>query len=164
VESAYGDRQKIFGKEFGKKVNRFFSCTKQMNPSVWGSCTWKTIHLIGLGYPKEPNDEDKHNYRTFFMNFYKVIPCYKCSINYQRHLHEAPIDNYLRNNDTLFEWTVILHNLVNKEIGKKEISVEHAKRMFLAQSTSFNMNVVMSILLALLVAIIVYVLCKWKKI
>jgi hypothetical protein len=101
-----------------------------MDPSIWGSCLWKSIHIIALGYPKEPRYEDIVAYKNFYENFWRQIPCYKCKINYRRHLKELPIDEYLKDNKSLFEWTVILHNVVNKELHKKILTIEEATLLY----------------------------------
>ena len=101
-----------------------------MDPSKWGSCLWKTIHVIAIGYPKNPTSQQRMAYREFYENFWRVLPCYACSINYQRHLQEIPLEPYLVNNSKLFEWTVELHNVVNKELGKKIMTLEDAREFY----------------------------------
>ena len=98
---------------------------------VWGPKLWTSIHYIALGYSSNPTEDERKNYRTFFMDLGNVIPCHKCSVNYKKHLKEIPINDYLSNNDRLFEWTVLIHNIVNKENGKKEYSVKEAKDYYL---------------------------------
>jgi Erv1 / Alr family len=101
-----------------------------MEPKVWGKYIWTSIHMIALGYPDKPTDEDKMNYKQFYINLWKVIPCYKCSVNYQKHLEELPIDAHLNDNMSLFKWTVDFHNIVNKELGKKEWTFEETLEKF----------------------------------
>jgi hypothetical protein len=101
-----------------------------MQPKVWGKYVWVSIHIIALGYPDNPSDEDIMHYKEFYTNLWKVLPCYKCSVNYLRHLEELPIDEALKNNITLFKWTVDLHNIVNKELGKRIVPFEEAKEMY----------------------------------
>jgi hypothetical protein len=101
-----------------------------MEPSVWGKYLWSSIHFIALGFPDKPTQEDKNIYRQFYTDFWKVIPCHKCSQNYIKHLQELPIEPYLVDNMTLFEWTVKLHNIVNKKLHKREWSLEEAKDKF----------------------------------
>ena len=93
---------------------------------IWAPCTWKAVHIIALGYPKTPNQQDQMNYKDFYMALGAVLPCYKCSVNYKKHIEDLPINNYLDSTNKLFEWTVKLHNIVNKELGKKEITVDEA--------------------------------------
>lgn len=92
-----------------------------MKTDVWGKHMWYTIHLIALAYPENPTNEDKRNYQSFFENLHHVLPCYKCSINYLKHLNDIPISTVvLSNNENLFNWTVDIHNLVNIELSKKQ--------------------------------------------
>jgi len=99
---------------------------------IWGPNVWRSIHFIALGYPKKPTFEDKENYKNFFNSLGPVLPCSKCSLNFKRHMDEIPIDMYLHNGQ-LFAWTVKLHNLVNKENEKPEISVTQAKSLLLSK-------------------------------
>lgn len=101
-----------------------------MEPRVWGKYIWTSIHIIALGYPDNPTQEDKDNYKNFYINLWRVIPCYKCSINYKKHLEELPIDDHLNDNISLFRWTVDFHNIVNKSLGKKEWTFEESLEKF----------------------------------
>jgi hypothetical protein len=91
---------------------------------VWGPALWRAIHFIALGYPSVPTEADAVSYRAFFESLDKVIPCAVCASNYRRHMDEIPIDGYLlgvgrgSGGKTLFEWTVELHNVVDRELGK----------------------------------------------
>jgi hypothetical protein len=101
-----------------------------MSPVVWGKYLWTSIHFIALGYPMEPTDQEKENYRDFFVHLWKVIPCARCAQNYKLHLEELPIDGFLDNRDVLFEWTVNLHNIVNRDLGKPLMSLDDAKKLY----------------------------------
>lgn len=101
-----------------------------MEPKIWGRYIWTSIHIIALGYPDKPTPEDKKHYKQFFIDLWKVIPCYKCSMNYQKHFQELPIDEYLTDNMSLFKWTVDFHNIVNRELGKQEWSFEDSLEKF----------------------------------
>jgi len=101
-----------------------------MLPEVWGRHLWFSIHFIAHDYPQQPSVEDIAAYRMFFENLWKVIPCYKCGVNYRRHLEELPIDGHLESRDALFAWTVELHNIVNKELGKPVMSLAEAKKKY----------------------------------
>ena len=91
----------------------------QLGPNIWGPHLWKALHMISIGYPNEPNEEQKQNYRSFFETFYQVIPCSICSNNYKNHLKELPITNdTMKNKQNLANWVIDIHNIVNKELGK----------------------------------------------
>lgn len=105
-----------------------------MQPSAWGPSLWRSIHYIALGYP----DAELANapmvraqYREFYTNLWMVIPCLKCSLNYKRHLQELPIDGYLDSSAKLFEWTVLLHNIVNIELSKPTMDLAIAKELYM---------------------------------
>ena len=91
----------------------------QIGPNIWGPHLWKALHMISIGYPNEPTEEQKKNYKSFFENLHYVIPCSICSNNYKRHLVELPITNeIMKNKQTLAKWVIDVHNIVNKEHGK----------------------------------------------
>lgn len=102
-----------------------------MEPRIWGKYVWTTLHVIALGYPDTPSDKDKADFKDFYLNFWKVIPCQKCADNYRRHLSEiSSIDDALADSVSLFNWTVDLHNIVNKELGQPVMTYQQATEMF----------------------------------
>lgn len=86
----------------------------------WGKYFWKTFHLAALAYPEHPTPQDKKVYADFYINFGNILPCKKCSTNYNKHLNELPIYNHLSSRQELFGWTVLFHNIVNQKLGKKQ--------------------------------------------
>jgi hypothetical protein len=107
-----------------------------MKPELWGKHLWKSIHYIALGYPEYPTEIDVQNYMNFYSDLWKVIPCQKCAINYKKHLEELPIDNFLQNKMSLFEWTVKLHNIVNKSLNKPQVSTLEALNIYTNTTTT----------------------------
>lgn len=101
-----------------------------MIPEIWGPRLWYNIHKLALSYPFKPTNDDINTYYNIFTNLWRDIPCEKCSVNYKRHLLELPIKSYLSSKYKLFEWTVKMHNLVNKELKKSEMSLQDALIMY----------------------------------
>lgn len=101
-----------------------------MNKNIWGKYFWKTMHITALSYPSNPSLTDKDTYKDFFSIIGDVLPCKKCSINYKRHLEEIPIFQYLENKQELFKWTILLHNIVNRELGKSQWNIEYAQMYY----------------------------------
>jgi hypothetical protein len=98
-----------------------------LGPATWGPFGWKFIHFITLGYPVNPNNEQKQNYKFFFLSLGNVLPCSVCSNNYKKNLLELPLtDDILNERDKLIKWAIDIHNMVNKETGKPEMSYEDA--------------------------------------
>lgn len=97
-----------------------------IDPKLWGSSGWSFIHYTALGYPENPTDEDKINYKIFYHNLQNTLPCLKCSLNYKENINQLPIDDSLNSREDLFKWTVNIHNIVNNELGKKNLSHKEA--------------------------------------
>ena len=103
-----------------------------MGPAVlpWGFHTWHAIHYIALGYPTSPSQEDVSAYSSFFLGLGHVLPCKFCTHHYIEHLKTLPPD--LSSRDALFAWTVALHNVVNKSLGKREWRDDEARKYYLS--------------------------------
>lgn len=91
----------------------------------WGPSVWKAMHYIALAYPKDPTPADMRHYWAFFNGLGNVIPCAYCAAHYKKHLSSLQIDSYLQDG-RLFEWTVEIHNMVNRENGKPVVSADEA--------------------------------------
>ena len=99
----------------------------QLGPNIWGPHLWKALHMITMGYSFNPNHDEKKKYREFFENLHNVIPCSICANNYKRHLTEIPLtDKVFESREFLSKWLIDIHNLVNKEKGKKVLSYNEA--------------------------------------
>jgi len=92
----------------------------QFPPSVWGPFFWHTIHIVALGYPKNPTYTDKKCAKEFYESLSFLIPCAICREHYKEHLGKNPLATYLDSRNDLIKWTVNIHNAVNKMLGKKE--------------------------------------------
>lgn len=101
-----------------------------IKPIIWGPHGWKFMHYVSLGYPNNPSEEDKKNYKTFYTSLQHILPCAKCAHNYSHNLIKYPIDNHLSNRDSLVRWVIDIHNQVNNETGKKEYTYEEALSLY----------------------------------
>ncbi len=114
-------------------------------PSVWGPQFWNVMHLVALGYPSAPTESDRGQYKQFYETFGHVVPCRKCRVAYQEHVKALPLTMQVLNTpDSLFAWTVQVHNAVNASTGKPSTwTAEQAKAYYLSGRynkciTSFN--------------------------
>jgi hypothetical protein len=89
-------------------------------PTVWGPFFWHTIHIVALGYPKNPTYTDKKCTKEFYESFAYLIPCSQCREHYKEHISKNPLTPFLDSRSDLIRWTVDIHNSVNKMIGKPE--------------------------------------------
>lgn len=93
----------------------------------WQPVTWQIFHIVSLNY----NDSNKEEYKKFFRSFRTIIPCSICRGHYNSNLDksEMNIENNV-NQENIFNWTVLLHNKVNKMHSKKIWSNEEAKNFY----------------------------------
>ena len=133
-----------------------------IDKNAWGSSMWNTLHFVALGYPNNPSEVDKKNYKNFYEKIQTIIPCEECSKHLETNLSEIPIDKYLDSKDKLFEWTVLLHNSVNKMLNKSEWSIKKAQRHYtyplfnLRDSTKCFNNSYFLIILLLIILILTF--------
>lgn len=133
-----------------------------VSPDIWGQYLWSSIHYIALGYPVNPTETEKKNYKEFLLNLWKVIPCQSCAIHYKENIKEQPIlDEDLENTETLFKWTVDIHNKVNKQLGKKKMTVEDARKMYLNKQPEKKFSQGSVIIIAICVLLVTFVLIKF---
>ena len=92
-------------------------------PSTWGPIFWNTIHIVALGYSLTPSDEEKQAAKHFYESLAYLIPCPICRVHYKSHLEELPVEPALGTRSDLIEWTWRIHNKVNVELGKPEITI-----------------------------------------
>jgi hypothetical protein len=94
------------------------------SPTMWGREAWHFIHYVCLNYPDYPTDQQKKSYEQFFLNLANVLPCPICGIHFLENLHQNEIR--LNSKKDLFEWSVDMHNEVNKSNGKPTLTYEQA--------------------------------------
>jgi len=87
---------------------------------IWGGPAWTFTHAITYGYPIEPNEEQKQDYKTFFISMGKVLPCRYCRESYQKFIttgETALTDEVLASRKTLTVWYKKVHDTVNNKLG-----------------------------------------------
>ena len=93
-------------------------------PPVWGPFFWHTIHIVAIGYPKNPTYTDKKCAKDFYESLAFLLPCAVCREPYKEHLSKNPLTPFLDSRTDLIKWTVAIHNKVNLSLGKKEWTLE----------------------------------------
>jgi hypothetical protein len=96
----------------------------QFPPSVWGPFFWHTMHIVALGYPKNPTYTDKKCAKEFYESLAFLLPCSICREHYKQYLQEKPISTFLDSRTDLIKWTIQIHNKVNQMLGKPEWTLE----------------------------------------
>ena len=103
---------------------------RKITPDVWGGPMWRTIHVVALGYPRNPSPETRAQYKAFYDSLRAVIPCVTCRQGYVKIVDESPVDDALGNAEDLFNWTVGVHNKVNEKLGKLPMTPEFVRTQY----------------------------------
>jgi len=90
-----------------------------MQTAEWGPPGWHFLHSVTFGYPENPNETEKQNYKNFFDNVQYVLPCKFCKTSYVLIYKYIDISPYLESRNGLTFWLFIIHNLVNRKLKKK---------------------------------------------
>ena len=94
------------------------------SPKLWGSQAWHFIHYVAVNYPEAPTESDKVDYKAFIDSLSNVMPCGSCGYHFKQYVDSNPPN--MDNRQSLFNWSVDAHNMVNKHLGKKELTYDEA--------------------------------------
>lgn len=108
------------------------------NPKLWGNSGWNFLEYIALGFPNNPTDEDKKQYKALFESLSYTLPCEECKENYKIHFKETSIDYYLKNANTLHHWVITMQNKVNRLKGKKFVNSEKERERKFKHNVSLS--------------------------
>ena len=94
-----------------------------MSTPIWQPITWIVFHNITKNYKEEYNSY----YITFFETFKTIIPCKICRTHYNENLSKENMTIHGNiNSNNIFNWTIDLHNVVNKQNHKRQWTYERA--------------------------------------
>ena len=95
-----------------------------IKPTYWGRQAWHFIHMVALSYPETPTETDKEKYLSFLLILEYVLPCPICGFHFMENMKK--IKPRLESRNEFFNWTVDMHNEVNKLNGKSTLSYDEA--------------------------------------
>lgn len=137
-------------------------------PNTWGPYGWNFLHFVTLGYPINPNNEDKKNYKLFFESLRNILPCPKCAKHYEENLKVLPLtDDILDDKEKFIKWLIDVHNRVNVSTGKPEMEYIEARKsiekpyLYYKKKNNNNNNYYPFIII-ILIGIIIYLFYKKK--
>ena len=97
------------------------SKTNGLITKIWGPHFWEVLHYVSFGYPLEPTEQHKKDYKDFYVSVKNVLPCKYCRESYSNFILEEEKtklqDTDLLNRDSLTRWVYKLHERVNEKIG-----------------------------------------------
>lgn len=103
-----------------------------LDAKIWGPHYWFFIHSLALSYPDSPNDIIKRKYYDFFMNLPLFLPDMEMAKGFSALLDTYPVSPYLNNKDSLFRWTVFIHNKINALLGTQPMTLDEAMDKYYA--------------------------------
>jgi len=86
-----------------------------MDTRFWGKDGWVFLHSIAYNY----NNENDHNYKTFFKSIQHILPCIYCRRSYKKYIKENPV-----NTKNLPKWLYVIHNLVNDKLRDQGYDIQ----------------------------------------
>ena len=102
-------------------------------PTVFGPGTWFCIHILARkAYGEKRRDE----YQNIVMIILSSLPCNTCRQHALDYIANNPISKapYKANDNgedlTLFHWTWLFHNAVNRRLGKSQMSWDKAVALY----------------------------------
>lgn len=93
-----------------------------LDPAIWGPHYWFFIYTLAISYPKKANSVLKKKYYDFIQNLPIFIPDLKIGNKFSQYLDKYPIEPYLDTRENFIKWVHFIHNKMNKQLGKEEIS------------------------------------------
>ena len=138
-----------------------------MSPKIWGPHAWFTLHSISMALPNKVPKETQKNLLDFMRSFGGLIPCNTCKVNYKRHLSEElpPLKDNVQTRELFAKWLIDLHNIVNREIGKPEMSYEAVVEKYdkIYNKKEETCSIKNGIVLIGVILIIYYIIKNYRK-
>jgi hypothetical protein len=105
-----------------------------VNP--WKQTTWYVFHHFTLKYLPEQQNQ----YIRFFKSFEHILPCEVCTNHYRYQLSRKDLstENNI-NAQSIFGWTVTIHNNVNSTNQKKIWAIDEARQYYESQQIDTQM-------------------------
>ena len=96
------------------------------DPKFWGPFVWSAIHVLAVALRRENSEY----YREFMHLLVILLPDPESSRNLDSFLENNPINSYLRSNEDTFFYTYMLHDNINKKLGKSSPPYQDVKSFY----------------------------------
>jgi len=130
----------LVNKQLKKKPSPNFQDAKDYyfknvkNPNFWGPCYWRTIHSFAASYRAEPLVENA--FIQFIYSLRGILPDNDSRNRYYIAIQQIPLTpDYLKDAHSLFLWSYLFHDSINKQMGKLSPGYEFVYNQY------FNKNV-----------------------
>jgi hypothetical protein len=99
---------------------------KMFDPAVWGPHYWFFLMTLAVSYPLKANEVTQKKYYDLISNFPLFIPHPKIGNKFSDLIDKYPVSPYLDGKDSFIKWVHFIHNKINVEIGKDEMTLTEA--------------------------------------
>ena len=93
------------------------------NAETWGPHYWFFLHTIAESYPLHPTSVTKKKYYDLMINFPLFIPNEDIGNKFSQLLDKYPVAPYLDSRESFVRWMHFIHNKLNIQLGKEELSM-----------------------------------------
>ena len=99
---------------------------KIFDPIVWGPHFWFVLMTMAVSYPLKANEVTQKKYYDFITNLPLFIPHPQIGNKFSSLIDKYPVSPYLEGKDSFLKWVHFIHNKINVQIGKDEITMTEA--------------------------------------
>lgn len=106
---------------------RFYLMTEKLfDPIVWGPHFWFILMTMAVSYPLKANEVTQKKYYDFITNLPLFIPHPQIGNKFSSLIDKYPVSPYLEGKDSFLKWVHFIHNKINVQLGKDEITMTEA--------------------------------------
>ena len=109
---------------------------KNKGKSFWGPPYWTCVHVLCSKY--KPSQKDDILIVILYLMYLMI--CEICRDHLKQIFKEFPPDQYLTNADSLFLWSYMIHDKVNKTLGKTSPSLAEMKKKYYSMTSDDYAN------------------------
>jgi len=99
---------------------------KLFDPIVWGPHFWFILMTMAVSYPLKANEVTQKKYYDFITNLPLFIPHPQIGNKFSSLIDKYPVSPYLEGKDSFLKWVHFIHNKINVQLGKDEITMTEA--------------------------------------
>jgi fumarate reductase subunit C len=99
---------------------------KSFEPAVWGPHFWFILMTMAVSYPLKANETTQKKYYDFITNLPLFIPHPQIGNKFSCLLDKYPVSPYLEGKDSFLKWVNFIHNKINIQLGKDEMTLTEA--------------------------------------
>lgn len=96
----------------------------------WGPRLWRSLEQAAANYPENPSIGRKQEAKYMLIGLPSLLPCNSCSSHLRQQLLTMSISGAIKNRENMFRFVWLLHESVNKRLGKRGISLASMKRRY----------------------------------